>query len=474
MLGVIVGEGALGSFSTPWGLLIEFMRRFAPATAGAAVLLFSFFVDVFDSFGVEERTDRSIEYLGGALTAPFYGGRSRIGQKAVSVVLVNEESAKAFGLYGWPLPYSRQADIIELIADQRPAAIFVDFTYTDLQRTNLLDAEALGEVEDFARRLRRVEEGGVPILLGPVNTEAPELAPLHGFKQVGLSFFATQDFSYRLRDPDGRPMAAKALFDIWCARPGATPCAPLPESLDDRLIALEWGFGASPLMTPLLPENEARVCGARADEPRWRAFLRVLRRGVFSAAYQKQEEFDPLYFHCPYFDTVLAHWMVRPPDGFNAAPFVTGRIVFVGADLSFLSDYAPTPLLGKAPGVTAHAMAFDNLIERGGDITRYPREVRLGLDEADVFDTLIVAIGLGVILLVSFMRNRGGGDHKAVPWSIRMAVLLVSGLTGAAVSAFVFHWPAVNIFSILAVGSVALYAHDLTRGVMAGRAPASA
>lgn len=457
----------MGSFSTSWGLLIDFIRRSAPPLAALAVFAFSFALDVFDSFGVEERSDRSIEYLGGMLGAPLYGGETRQGQKDIAVVLINMESADALGFGGWPMPYALQAEMVERIAAHRPKAIFLDFSYSRLQQNNISPEDAAFELEDFARRIARVQASGIPVIVGPVK-DVPELAPLRDVQQAGVTFFAVEEFSYRLRDTQGRPMAALSLRNVWC-KDRQPACPEIPRKLEDDLLAIEWGFGASALASAYLPEEEARLCAGATPADRRAGFLNVIQRGAFFSLYRKGDDEDPLYFRCPYFDTTYAHWLFGGSPDFDGAKFITDRVVLVGADIPWLSDYAPTPLLGKSPGVTAHAMALDNLIQHGPRILRYPRQVWLGLDWSDILECVLVLSGLMIVIVWSGWRRDRGVQDRNLPWTMRIFALVVPGAIGVLLSTFYFRWPMVNVLAIVAVGSVVLYAHDLAQGFARAR-----
>lgn len=427
-------------------------------TIGAVVAaLLSFSISLFDSFKLNDRADAISEQAAAIMTGPFYGGLDRQGQKAITVVLINEETLDALGVPLWPLPYSDLADILEQIAAEKPKAIFLDVHFQKAQRGRYcLDEASCNtasaiEAADFARRLARIDKTA-PLFIGPVSGDQ-NLKPLKALNQLPVSFEDDHIFAYPLTaslDNGVMKTPAAALYDIWKDNRVAPPS---PTDLD-RVLAIDWGFGMSAAMSRHAPGARPGAACQGADMWQRLASLgRVTKRAAF-AAVEKTE--DPFAERCGYSDTIPAFWMFSGTSAERSA-MLKDRIVLVGADLRYLSDYRPTPLFGETPGVMAHAMALDNLIEHGDKAIRYPAPLFMGLDQSDLFKGALLVAGVALVFAVRAWRKTA--PHRALGWGWRSAIwVLVGGLSVCLTCAL--RWPMFILLGVIVTGAGAMVISD--------------
>lgn len=432
------------------------------ATIGAVVAaLLSFAINLFDSFKLNDHADAVSEQAAAIVTGPFYGGFERQGQKAITVVLINQETLDALDAPLWPLPYSDLADILEQIAAENPKAIFLDVHFQKAQRAQqCLDrvsckAASKAEAADFARRLNRISKT-LPLFIGPVSDDQ-ELSSLKALKQLPVSFEDEHLFAYPLAAPLGAGVAktpAAALYAVWKNQPVGPPS---PTELD-RVLAIDWGFGMSAAMSRYAPgARPGAACQGANMWQRLASLARVTARAAFAAS---QKDDDPFAERCGYTDTIPAFWMFGGASAERSA-LLKDRIVLVGADLRYLADYRPTPLFGEAPGVMAHAMALDNLIEHGDNAIRYPSPLWMGLDQSDLFKGVLLITGVALVFAVRALLRIP--PHRTLDWGWRSAIwLLIGGLSVGMACAL--RWPMFILLGVIVTGAGAMMISDQILG----------
>jgi hypothetical protein len=438
-----------------------------PTVAALALVILSLTIDLFGSFGLKDRGDTVSEYAAGMVQGPLYGGLNRQGQKDIAVVLVDKEAMAAFGETSWPMSYAALGQIVTNLVAYEPDAIMLDFYFEQppVPRGNSEpDHEGLAAL---ARQIRKAEEAGVAVYTGPISAGQDAFAPLRAVvsgrdadRIVQVSFRDGREFAYPLAvDKTPHPeMAATALYRRWASKHDVRPERAL-DALEGRTLALSWGFGMSRWGAAHAPVETRRSCDGSTPWLRLTSSLHLLWRLATPKLHEETEA--EIYFACHYFDTVPAGWLGAPDQDIAAA--LQGRIVLVGADIGHLADRTPTPLAGKAPGVTAHAMALDNLITGGMDAVRYPADAWLGWDASDLVEIVLIVLGVGMIAAVR-RRRRLAAD---VSLRLRDQIWIwgLVALAGVVIAAFC-HWPLFKLLSASVTGLVALSVAENLRSVL--------
>jgi CHASE2 domain-containing sensor protein len=443
-------------------------RRWPAILAVACVLL----VDVFDSFGLDQAADEQAARIVGTAGAPFYGGSARRGQNAITVVTIDDASLAHMN-WPTPIPYDQQADIVAAVAAYDPAAVFLDLSYL---RPHGPDPEAA--IAQFAGRLRVLSaDGGPPIMIGEVADDAI-FDPLRAISSVGVTWRETTWLNYPMRDQGGRPMAAAALYEIWCARP-ENLCGEWRPSRDGKAdrLSLTWGFGGSPQSAAFNGRAQDDACIMQNTNfltrlaAAARAFLNALGRALFSQRGVR----DAAEIRCIYNDSLNAATLLSGRNEAAMEAMLSNRIVLIGSSHRQSGDLQSIPHVGVVPGVFVHAMALDNLIEWGPNYHRPPPEGLLALDFADILEIVLSAalFGMAWFMLDAVNQAQPGIDDAERARRRRTLLLgafaigLVFVIATAAIE-YALRWPPLNIFGVLVL--VIAVASYLERGRHGGAA----
>jgi len=483
---VIVPVRGVGALA----LLFRGLEDRRPLVLVLVYLLVTVAMDALESFGIEERNDAAAANALGVALSPFYGGLERQGQSRISVVTVDRRTVESSGGNFWPLPYAAQLELAERILAGRPAVLFIDFSYPQVQfsarpgeNTMLALVRANEEARAFAEALHALSvEHAVPIMIGPVG-DAPGLDRLRdlfpplspgraGSGQVGLSVRERPSFAYPHRDGaggvSGRSQAAFALYAALCAASPPDDCRVAPDRINaeftGRDLSVAWGFGGPKEMGPLQSASERDRCLADGFFDRLRLVGEALWRGLFHAVVAD----DVVAPRCTYHLTVnaaalLAADMSAPATDLDDRDLISfdtlfaGRAVLLGADIADLADFFETPVYGYRPGVTVHAMALDNLIENGASAWRNPGDVFLGIDAADLTEILLLLGAVLAIYGVAHLRSSGDAVTSPTQWGGYLLVICVTSAFAFAIGTW-RHWPPLNIVLMLItlVGAAAL------------------
>lgn len=443
-----------------------------PTVAALALVILSLAIDLFGTFGLKDRGDTASEYAAGMVQGPLYGGFERIGQKEIAVVLIGERSMEAFGETYWPMSYERLGQIVANLAAYKPKAIMLDFYFERPQTPRGMNGPDKDGLEFLARQIAKAEAAGIVVFAGPVNLSEPAFEPLRevldqtgsvtgGSRSVELSFQDGREFAYPLAvevsPGTWREMAATAIYRQWTADHAVDAQATLA-ALNKRSLALSWGFGMSQWAAARSPDD-VKTCDGSTTWRRFASTLVLLWRLATPALHRETEE--QIYYACSYFDTVPAERL----DSSDAKlePVLKDRIVFVGADIGHLADRVPTPLMGKVPGVTAHAMALDNLMAEGAIAVRYPEKRWLGWDNSDLIEVLLILLGVVAIHLLRIRRELK--TDESLRLRDQMLIWFGVALVGMVIAALC-HWPLFKLLGASLTGLVALSVAENLRSVL--------
>ncbi|HVV32502.1 MAG TPA: CHASE2 domain-containing protein [Vitreimonas sp.] len=426
------------------------LKRFVLLTRQWPALIAFVFVlatDVFNSFGLNDAADVQAASITNVMTAPFYGADARPGQNAITVVVIDDYSRQQ---QHWPAPppYGAQGDIISTIAMYQPAAIFFDFSYGAPHGEN-----AALEIQNLAQRIKdNSSNGGPPIFIGAVSDD-PDLAPLREIPSVGVTWTAQSWLPYPFYN--GRQeMAAPRLYQEWCAYRQRTlgadaKCSWRPPANGE--LSLQWGFGASAAMRDASPPPEA--CALR--DTRFASRLRAAARNTWLAFIGQMPP------SCVYSDTLNAATLLQQADPEGLERLIKGRIVLVGTSYREAGDIQDIPNVGKVPGVYVHAMALDNLIERGANYTRPAPNVP-GFGSLGWPDLIEIVMGFTLYLAAWFFFDRRSKAERSGAGAL--ATFAVVGLALVFAASFLeaaLHWPPLNILGVLVfVFAIFEYVHQ--------------
>lgn len=438
-------------------------------------IVFVLVLDILGSFQLTDRTDALAADIVGGVYAPFYGWAHRVGQDKITVLLVDRQTLDAIGTDRWPPDYQNEADFAEWAADYHPAAIFLDFYYPRARRVSgaapSLDAftgdavhAGAGEavdaqgIADLASRLERIRQSGTQVFIGPVGKEAA-LAPLAALPQVGIERRELPRDGYPAHDSQGHLQAAFALYDLICPKARRT-CPDVAKDLGHHDLAIQWGFGAGRTMPAQFVPEQCR--GNNLIERVWSA-VEIAFAGLVPAASSGGRVG---YDKCSYADAFSIEWLRNPPPGFDPRPLLENRVVLIGSDLNWLADFVDAPLLGSVPGVMAHAMALDNLLQSGRHAARYSQPFIGDMTFRDFMELMLALFGLLVIVLtheVLRARAQPGIPSRFNWWLTQILVVIGVPLLAGLLMSWVLAWPALNVITIAGLGlwSLFLLAHDL-------------
>lgn len=171
---------------------------------------------------------------------------------------------------------------------------------------------------------------------------------------------------------------AASLYAAWChPHDHARPCKADPIKRDDGSFAwmeafvdpldIEWAIGDGAQLTG----NDPGKLMAPSSEPCepansqfWPSIGRVIRLSFTGIKWKV----PALCQHIRAFPSDILQWQNFSRD--NAKFLFADKLIIIGSQFSDTNDMLGTAPLGKVPGVYHHAMALDNLIERGDDYAR--------------------------------------------------------------------------------------------------------
>ncbi|WP_454760957.1 CHASE2 domain-containing protein [Caulobacter segnis] len=443
------------------------MRSILKAMAASLLVgLVSFVVAKIDLFGLESATAKLYDGVYQRLTSDRYPGHDAPkGQDKIRVVYLDEVTIEAMRPLGWrsfpPTPAQQAMFLTDLAPPPaapgappeftRPAAkvLFLDFMYFGREvRSGEIDSSAFASLvtvieqttnyqawktdptcQDSALRKLQciIRSHGTPVILGkphafgqasfaPLQDRLDQIAVVVPL-EVGLD-------TYPVIHPAGEA-APKDRFELSPALAAyAAYCLQQDDRCGDRALQA------------ILPGAPAKARAARLERLKDMSVL----WGSRSADLQKQVDEistgdletcrDPSVPHRLLDDAVLLRGPRSGKDGaclytvsagydrlvnIVAADrrvldtFLSGAIVMVGVRLSSGNDWIENPVQGRVAGVYYHAMALDNLMERG--LARYRRTE--GFIDSDFVQACLTAMMSFVGLLALLVRNELKARHEA-------------------------------------------------------------
>jgi len=411
--------------------LVALVRVLKALTVSLLLAASAYAVSKINLFGLENASDRLADGVYQRITAADYG-RDRKGQRAVSLVYLDETSVEAMKGYGWtrfPPTFDQQWTMLDDVLNAGgapPAAIFVDFVYMgqggpadgfDAFATGIAAATHAAAWQDrpgcTADPLMKIAciaaAGGTPIVLAK-----PSPADLDLFTEVQRRLDRVAVLAPALVGQQAYPMitdygfdAAKAArlgvhrfdvspaFALYAARclrradgcgiadfktlraaaraalaGSAVRGEPDLSRAFDAPLDVVWGSRPDPDYLRMTEAVSGRKAPCRGAADGWRGRLMEQMAGLRAPAAGARQE-------CAYtlslgYDRMVAGQGLEASD---LQRLLAGRLVLVGGQFHASSDWVESPVHGQVPGVQYHAMALDNLIEDGVDYRRNANEM---------------------------------------------------------------------------------------------------
>jgi hypothetical protein len=421
---------------------VHIARRVLKALLVSLLLALSAYVVAkLDLFGLESSSDKVADQVYQRITAADYGPDRR-GQKAISVVYLDESSMQAMRSFGWqrfPPTYDQQwtmLDDVMNVGGAPPSAIYVDFVYTgqgapDPGVDGFIRGVAAAthasqwstkpgcQVDPLVKIACIVATGGTPMIFAkPSPIDEPDLTDVQkrlssvsvlatalvgeeayplivrydltpaaqarsGVNSFDVSPAMAMYVAWRLRQAGGPPLIAELKARAKAALAGQAT-APPPDFGRAFTAPLDvvWGSRPDPDYLAMTRSVTGRPAPCRGQAGGWLARLieqLATLRGPGAGARQE----------CPYaltlgYDRMVAGLGLQRSD---LERLLAGRMVMVGGQFRTSNDWVESPVHGQAPGVQYHAMALDNLIEDGPDYRRLSGD----LFDSDLLKSLLVA-----------------------------------------------------------------------------------
>ncbi|HEY1720296.1 MAG TPA: CHASE2 domain-containing protein [Magnetospirillaceae bacterium] len=431
--------------------------------AEALIAIGLFLVDPFD---LSAQKARMIDRLIARLSEWSY--KSPAADKT-AVVLIDQETLDKIRA-DWPFSYGIDVEMIRQLACAHAAAAFFDFTAANKYNLGHDSLQLIAAVRDSSS-VRHCDDGSqpgkIPIFFGKtpkisspaedeldagghalyIDTTAPE-----SIYSVGFDEFPAQPLEIRDMTP------AFGLARTICGNADADSelnCAGIKQATNDtRPLSLTWNAYTNDL------QHAVRLTGGcRKPLPfDLKRIRNVIGYSIFgwweSASIQRC---PPIFTLSggdlfPDFADIEQHGDRRP--------YLKGRIVFVGVDLSGLPDVVTSPIHGRIPGIYVHAMAFDNLVKFGDDYYSTP-------SDSDTYVFLAVYfLGMGLIgefvspaasFWVRRLEKKPAGRSHLFGWRFHFAwtayfapfILWNAILLGVVV---MLRWPASTVLEMLSYG----------------------
>jgi CHASE2 domain-containing sensor protein len=266
-----------------------------------------------------------------------------------------------------------------------------------------------------------LKEGGTPLIFAdprpPVRTGPPLESPaLDALSTVAaIAPVAVAEVGYPMVDPqraadrEQKPFQlypAAALYAAYCyAAP--SPCDPTPVRLDDQAraawswryenpIDVTWGIGPESEFTKMMDKRLAgslkQRCQPAANQSAVGTLFRLLTAGINTEAKPP----------CVYTDAIPYEIFQSSISQEDLASVLRDRLVLIGGQFADSNDIVDAPPFGALPGIYYHAMALDNLIQRGASYPEIAQPIVTGLDMTWVdMSTLLAIFLVGFILALA-------------------------------------------------------------------------
>jgi CHASE2 domain-containing sensor protein len=335
------------------------------------LFLASAFLIFFNPFKAEEATDSiSRDFIYRAMSVAY----PQTNRPKIFVSLITES---AFGPgESWPLPIAKYAAFLEALLPLQPKAVMIDLAF--------IDERADQGLAFFTSVLGKYRTTGIPVYLvgatpsegspRPIRRDLSSLVAsgLIRLVDAGLGEVHGGLAGYPIvSESSPYPPAALAIYhDICRARPGHACTEPKGKQFE------VWWAAPPNLFNRRLFKHASAAAEPVSDNAYLRA-ANLLLKGALSGIVNLAIEQDPIlppFAPTALFEEVASGGLYSP----GLSPLrqqAEGAVVFVGTHLALTHDNVYSPVYGfnsdrEVPGVYQHAMAYDNLVARDGDVVK--------------------------------------------------------------------------------------------------------
>jgi CHASE2 domain-containing sensor protein len=465
------------------------------------VVLVALFVLTFgaiDPFGGKHALEQASEDRFLNITSPFFVSRASaslppatVAPPKIVVVVIDEDDLRALNYRGGLLGYRAHCEIINAIADLKPAALFLDFDFHPRHATG-------GPAPDVAKAQLSPSSGGA-------SASTSDLPPdcTSDDSETGLSQYAAAlrwanrtirgdrpkdlNFVYVSYDDTlGDAMTGVPRVDLGVLRDAASPNTYTLIAKGANFPSPAWAL----FKTFCTPSNSLSLCGyadadavgsvlrarreltletGRTPDPQFASLdlgralgcAKPAREKGFGAHFAEAARlfFDQFFLHTnpgitdadlkpclPIANMNLRH--IESPDfGHDAQALIRGRIVMVGFHEDLSGDRYMSPVHGVIPAVFVHAIALDNLFTDGARALHPAFRITGHLDAGDILTAAWIALAAFVAFyvrdrLLSISAPSGGGAFVGALWWGIAAPAFISFISIFVLVAclWLFHW----------------------------------
>jgi CHASE2 domain-containing sensor protein len=346
--------------------------RARPYVERALILVIGSVLMLLDLGGFSHKSGAYSTNIWNALVDPFYAVAHR---EESTVVLMTDRDLQDLG-ETYPPRAAMHASVVNLLGRLQPRAVLIDLIFTQ-ERDDPTFANLVDEIRAFKKAT------GKPIFLAAVSDADGRRVPFRQDIEALLTEGAAVPVSVVRNNRDwlsqiylmryqGLESGALALYRQACA---GRACAKAFDHGFEVPLYIVWSSAVAPF-------NVRQGC---EPQPSLMGRLWHLTFGHFPE------------LQCAYTPTLeVSSLLTADPQDAQIVDRVKDRIVLYGAGLSGMSDIVTPPFHRALPGVYAHAMATDNLLQWG---PRYYRVELAGLEFIEHFKVIeIVAIALVLFL----------------------------------------------------------------------------
>ncbi|MDD1781119.1 CHASE2 domain-containing protein [Enterovibrio sp. ZSDZ35] len=351
---------------------------------------------VIDPLGIRVSAEKHYEDHILRLLSPFFS--EKVSNK-VTVILIDEaflEKTERF-----PVNYTNLSRLLKVTGYHQPNAVFFDI----LQHHKHSDR--------FERWLKTLDKTNFPVFMAsdpeydsPTRLKNPDsirsqLNAVSTFVSVSWSgekhYYPLSVTAYE----QDIPSAALALYRVYCEKMALKCQKNQTNSSYENSMVIQWTnkFDSH--------QNKFRYVGEACNalpKSNIGSMFETLWTLLVQGLIPEEKLDDKLRNKCPPVLTISAHSLIQP--GASKSPIlkeaIQGRLVLFGYHLSGGTDTVISPVHGKLPGVYNHAMALENLLEKGENYWNVPASTGFfNLSIADIFE---IAIQISVLFTVIWYR----------------------------------------------------------------------
>ncbi len=354
------------------------------------------------------------------------------------IVAIDEKSLHELGQ--WPWPRTTMAELIETIAQNRPAAIGVDVLMPELDRMSPASIAGLIEKLDAKLAHRLAQLPSNDSVLADTLRRHPVALGIAGLEQKGSPSASNRTAPFRILGTDPTPHlrhftgTLRSLEQLDAAAPGHGLLSVDPSGGVVRRVPLV--VSVDGVLTPALSMEVLRIATQTpafvvVGEPN-----RIKGLGIGHVFIPTNAD-----------GTVWVHFGPHDEDRFvSATDVLHGRvdaeqmrdkIALIGATGLGLLDYQTTPIGQRIPGIEVHAQILEGVFE---DSLLQRPEFLMNLERV-----LLLASGLILVLAVPVVKPRTAALLYAV---------LVAGLLAAGFALYYWQRMLVDVAWPVAVGTI--------------------